>query len=148
MKALLEMVKTRAEALTAALRFSREGAAAEVTIDYHLNVLPARDMEELAPFCWLFPGPGSVGKQQERHVVVMFCFKEEDRATALVKLDQLVAALPLLSHPGGWSPWSQKTFADSFGEGDAGVQPHPLYYYKIVLGFHSNATLQYTPYRP
>lgn len=146
MKDLLEKVKARTIKLTADLRYKREGSG-EVPIDFHLNVLPERTMEEIAPFCWIFPGPGSTGKQRERNVVVLFCFKEEDRAGALTKLDQLVSSLHLMAHPGGWQPWVQKSFHDSFGEGEAGTQPHPLYFYKIVMGFMNNETLQYTPWR-
>lgn len=145
-KTLLEKVEDRAKKLTADLRYQREGFG-EVPLDYHLNILPSREMEEMVPFCWIFPGPGSLGRQRERQVVAMFCYREEDRATALTHLDDLVSALHLLAHPGGWSPWVQKSFSDSFGDGEHNQQPHPLYVYKIVLGFMHNETLQYTPWR-
>lgn len=143
--ALLEKVKARGEKLTAALLYQREGAG-EVVFDYYLNVLPERTMAELAPFCLIHPGSGSSSDKKTRRVIAVFCFKEEDRDTALGKLDQLEAALLPMAHPGGWSPWGQSTFADSFGE-DEGLQPHPLYVYKLVMTFISNETLQFTPWR-
>lgn len=147
MKELLELVRLRAMTATAALRFTRRLVFDPVTIDYYLNTEPPRELTDLAPFCLIMPGKGSRTDKRVRQINVLFCLYNESREDAVTDLDLLETAAGNLSHPGCWTPWVQDRFSDFFGNADSGAQPHPLYYYSILLDFAANETLKFTPWR-
>ena len=148
-KPLLDLVETRAAAITADLRFARPPEGARVAIDYHLHALPPRTkVEDQPPFALLLPGPGRAGERSQRRVDLVFCLYNEDRAQALVDLDELEGAVFGLSHPGQWTPWVLESMTDSFGpDRESAEQPHPYYYYTVTLEFVAAQTLRHKPWR-
>lgn len=147
MKVLLDLIKTRAKALTDSMTFSRHGRTSGVALDYHLNVLPAKEVTELAPFCLVGPLDGSIGTTRSLKMSLQFCLYQENRDQAITDLENLTAPLWQLSHPGAWSPWTVKQVHDFFGAKDNGEQPHPLYFYTLHIAFENPQTLKFKPWR-
>ncbi|MDX9894333.1 MAG: hypothetical protein RBS34_02740 [Desulfofustis sp.] len=147
MKELLEAVRDRVQALTASLRFARRGAAEAVAIDIYLNAEPARQSDELAPFCLVLPRGGGVAGRRRRQVEAVFCLHCDDRVQAVAELATLESALVELSHPGGWQPWVQQGYEDYFGSKEHGYQPHPHYYYTVMLDFTHSLPVNHKPWR-
>ena len=139
MKTLLDLIKTNAETLTAGLLFDREDGIDQAAINYYLNAFPERQLTELAPFCLIHPLAGErSASEQTRRVALKYCFFQQDRDQALLDLDGLVTAAGPLAAPGRFPPWIKRSFTDAFGEGDNGLQPHPLYLYTITLEYFSS----------
>ncbi len=148
MRALLELIRDRAQNLTAAMQFARRNPKELATIDYFLNVMPARETDDLAPFCLISPGKGGRNEKRRRQAELTFCLWQEDRDQALTDLSILEDAVALLAHPGQWHPWVLASHEDFYGvDKDSGVQAHPQYYYTVLLQFMTNETLKHTPWR-
>jgi hypothetical protein len=146
MKALLELIKNRAALLTAALVFDRREPEEGTVIDYHLNVLKARetgeDLADLAPFGQIFPHGFQMGRDRRSlRVVLRICLYQADRDQALIDLDNLATALFPLSFP-GWPPWIQEGHTGFFGDEETGQQPHPHYLYTVQMDFVSQQTMR------
>lgn len=146
MKALLELIKTRASLLTNGLVFDRRTPEEAGVLDYHLNVLAPREtgdaLEDLAPFGQIFPHGFAVGKDRRQlRVVLRICLYQEDRDQALIDLDTLAAALFPLAYP-SWPPWIQEGHSGFFGDEETGQQPHPHYLYTVQMDFVSQQTMR------
>lgn len=145
MKTLLNQIRDRAAALTDPVLFNRRNPDGGATIDYHLNVEPARENDaDLAPFCLILPRGFSSKERRIQRVEVVYCLHNENRAEALDDLDQLYTTVFPLSHPGGWTPWKLENFEGYFGDRETGFQPHPTYYCTFLIEFISNQTLRYS----
>lgn len=136
MKELLAATKTQAIALTSGLTFLQEKPKEQVPINFHLLALPDRNLTSMAPFCVIHPVTGSLGNDQRLiRVALRFGLYQPAPAPALTELDNLVEAVWPLARRGNIPGFMVQECDDFFGVDETNQQPHPLYFYTLVLKF-------------
>lgn len=151
MKALLDQAVSLVATATAGLRFSRFGSDSLFSVEVYNNVLPPRDtddLDSLAPFCLVTPGQGGRNDKSVRRLALVFCLYQEERSDAVEELSSLEDAVSSIAHPGAWTPWVLREHSDYFGlDREKPGQPHPLYYYTVLLDLMTDNPNRNRPWR-
>jgi hypothetical protein len=132
-----------ASTLTAGATFDTDRAGSKAEISYHSHVMPPRSATaKTMPFCLVKARGFTLHPSQRRQIELLYGLYQDDRDKAMDDLETLEGLLIPLTRRGNQWPvgWKITDVSGWGGDRETGVQPHPEYYYTVLLDFVGPAT--------
>jgi hypothetical protein len=138
MIALMQAVAVIASALTDPVKFTTNSAGT-AKITYHQQTMPPRSAGEIVdimPFCLIRPREYSMHPSRRAQIELQYCLYQPTRATALTDIASLMTMVEGLAVRGApYAGWKLASVACTPGEKETGLQPHPEYYFSVLMDF-------------